>query len=325
MKNIKGKHVVITGGSSGIGLACAKRLFREGACLTLIARNEKKLARAKKEVESIRDELMDCRSKLVASDSWVSTKSVDATNLEAVKAAMAAIDEHCPIDILLCNAGIVRTGLVEDLSSSDVQEQMNTNFLGSVYPVQAILPAMKERAEAGREPGAIVFMCSMAALSFWYGAAVYTASKYAVRGFAEALRLELLPYRIQVSCICPGFTETGLLDDAESTGKHLTAMMKVACFYDRDKAESPENIAECTLATIRSGEFLVVTTHGIVPRTLCCLARGIMAPNNIFMWLFEIMWGVGTRIASLPVRWLISSGLLSLHTAARQRQGVKVH
>ncbi|CAI6002868.1 unnamed protein product [Closterium sp. NIES-65] len=91
-------------------------------------------------------------------------QSVDATDQAAIKAAITSIDEECPIDILQCNAGIVRTGLVEDLSAEDVQSQVHTNFLGSVYPVQAVLPSMKARADAGEEPGAIVFTCSLAAL-----------------------------------------------------------------------------------------------------------------------------------------------------------------
>ncbi|CAI5485072.1 unnamed protein product [Closterium sp. Yama58-4] len=122
--------------------------------------------------------------------------SVDATDQAAIKAAITSIDEECPIDVLQCNAGIVRTGFVEDISAEDVQSQVHTNFLGSVYPVQAVLPSMKARAEAGEEPGAIVFTCSLAALSFWYGASIYTATKYAVRGFAEALRLELLSFAL---------------------------------------------------------------------------------------------------------------------------------
>ncbi|CAI5522360.1 unnamed protein product [Closterium sp. Naga37s-1] len=91
-------------------------------------------------------------------------QSVDATDQAAIKAAITSIDEECPIDILQCNAGIVRTGLVEDLSADDVQSQVHTNFLGSVYPVQAVLPSMKARVEAGEKPGAIVFTCSLAAL-----------------------------------------------------------------------------------------------------------------------------------------------------------------
>ncbi|CAI7871018.1 unnamed protein product [Closterium sp. NIES-53] len=319
-----GKHVVITGGSSGIGLACAKQYYREGASVTLIARNHKKLVQARKEVEACLDNIAspssNTRATLISHNPWVSIKSVDATDPAAIKAAITSIDEECPIDVLQCNAGIVRTGFVEDISAEDVQSQVHTNFLGSVYPVQAVLPSMKARAEAGEEPGAIVFTCSLAALSFWYGASIYTATKYAVRGFAEALRLELLPYNIQVSLICPGFTDTALLDDAEFTGKHLTRSMKIACFYDRNNVETPDSIAQCTIATVRSGEFLVVTTHGIVPRTLCSLSRGIFPSNNIFMWLFEIIWAFGSRIVSLLVRVLIFSGLRAIHRQQQQEQ-----
>ncbi|GJP40473.1 hypothetical protein CLOM_g153 [Closterium sp. NIES-68] len=319
--------MVITGGSSGIGLACAKRFFREGANVTLIARNHKKLVQAKKEVEASLDIATDplggTRASLISPNPWVSIKSVDATDQAAIKAAIILIDEECPIDILQCNAGVVKTGHVEDISAEDVQSQVHTNFLGSVYPVQAVLPSMKARAEAGEEPGAIVFTCSLAALSFWYGASIYTATKYAVRGFAEALRLEVLPYNIQVSVICPGFTDTALLNDAETTGKHLTRSMKIACFYDRNNVESPDSIAQCTLATVHSGEFLVVTTHGIVPRTLCSLSRGIFPSNNVFMWLFEIIWAFGCRIVSLLVRMLIFSGLRAVHKQQQQQQQQK--
>ncbi|CAI5508501.1 unnamed protein product [Closterium sp. Naga37s-1] len=141
---------------------------KQGASVTLIARNHKKLVQARKEVEACLDNIAspssNTRATLISHNPWVSIKSVDATDPAAIKAAITSIDEECPIDVLQCNAGIVRTGFVEDISAEDVQSQVHTNFLGSVYPVQAVLPSMKARAEAGEEPGAIVFTCSLAAL-----------------------------------------------------------------------------------------------------------------------------------------------------------------
>ncbi|CAI5971391.1 unnamed protein product, partial [Closterium sp. NIES-65] len=254
---MKGKHVVITGGSTGIGFACAKRFLREGASVTLMARNAAKLEEAARELQQYTRESAHNGTNGFFPTPRIFTQAVDVSDAKAVQAAIDAAAAARPIDVLLCNAGVVRTGHVEDISALQAQEQVNTNLLGSIYPVQAAVPLLKERVAQGAEPGAIVFMCSLSALSFWYGAAVYTATKYGVRGFAEGLRLELLPYDISVSVVCPGFTDTHLLDDAEASGRYLTKLMEVASMYDRNKIENPDIVAEKTLAAVRSGEFLM--------------------------------------------------------------------
>lgn len=92
----------------------------------------------------------------------VTVQAVDVGDCVAVQAAIAAVSKERPIDVLLCNAGVVRTGYTEDTSHRHVEEQVRTNFLGTVFPVQAALPQMKARSAT--DPGAIVIMCSLSGL-----------------------------------------------------------------------------------------------------------------------------------------------------------------
>ncbi|CAI7923848.1 unnamed protein product [Closterium sp. NIES-54] len=278
-----------------------------------MARNAAKLEEAARELQRYTRESAHNGTNGFFPTPRIFTQAVDVSDAKAVQAAIDAAAAACPIDVLLCNAGVVRTGHVEDISALQAQEQVNTNLLGSIYPVQAAVPLLKERVSQGAEPGAIVFMCSLSALSFWYGAAVYTATKYGVRGFAEGLRLELLPYDISVSVVCPGFTDTHLLDDAEASGQYLTKLMEVASMYDRNKIENPDMVAERTVAAVRSGEFLVTTSSGFLPFSLALLSRGIFPSKSVVTWVAESLASPFVRLTSLPVGAGIAHGLRSLH------------
>lgn len=194
MTNYNGKLVVITGGSSGIGLACARAYARLGAHVAIIARDEKKLADAAQTIESDRRS----NSQMIRS---FSTDVADPTSMTAcaqkVQQALGAPD------ILINSAGVARPGLFEEMDLDLYRWMMDINFHGTVNATKAFLPGMLARGS-----GHIVFISSVAGYLGTYGYTAYGASKFAIKGFSDALRLELRPKHINVSVVFPPDTDT---------------------------------------------------------------------------------------------------------------------
>ncbi|APG83358.1 SDR family oxidoreductase [Sinorhizobium americanum] len=187
-------HVIITGGSSGIGLALAALYAGRGARLSLIARS--------------RDLLELAAQKLVAKHGAqaadIHIETADVANEAEIGAAIG----HCvealgPCDILVTSAGIVEPAPFLDASSDAFRRQMDTNFSGTVNAVRAVYPDM-----ARRRRGHIVMISSGSGLIGIYGYTAYCASKFALRGFAEALRSEGRCHGVDISVGFPPDTET---------------------------------------------------------------------------------------------------------------------
>ena len=146
-------------------------------------------------------------------------QAADVGDFAAISEAVAASLRWRPIDVLICNAGITHAGYLEHTDVEDVDRVIRTNINGTVYALHQVLPSLKERSMEDNQSHrvSIVIISSLASLFFMYGHAVYTASKYAVRGLAEGMRMELMPYKnIKISVVCPGFVDTSFLDE----GKH---------------------------------------------------------------------------------------------------------
>ncbi|KAG5894924.1 hypothetical protein JTB14_008883 [Gonioctena quinquepunctata] len=192
--SVKGKHVVITGGSSGIGKSLAIIAAKQGAHVTIIARNLDKLENTQTEIKKY------CRD-----ESQIITKvSVDVTNYEDIKSNLFELEEKVgPIFMLVNCAGMAICGRVEDFTEQEVKQLFEVNFLGSFYPVKAILPKFKQREE-----GIIVLTGSQVTLMGMYGYSVYSSCKFALRGFAESLQMETKPYGISVTLALPPDTDT---------------------------------------------------------------------------------------------------------------------
>ncbi|KAG0587977.1 hypothetical protein KC19_2G206500 [Ceratodon purpureus] len=267
MADLHGKHIFLTGASRGIGLEVVKQTLREGAYLTLVARSAEKMAEVANSVLKELDLPAD----------RVLVKAADVGDYAAISTAVKESYEWRPIDVLINNAGITRSGFMENFSVEDINAVVQTNVLGSIYPVHAVLPQLKLRSRD--HPISIVFIGSLASLCWMYGNSVYTGSKYAVKGIAESLRLELSPYNIRVNLVCPGIVDTGLLDDVDNE-EELTAGMKVASFYDRKQAQSPGIVAKIIIAGIKKGTFMI-TTRGL-GLVLLVLTRGF-APSDSFL------------------------------------------
>jgi 3-dehydrosphinganine reductase len=185
------KHVLITGGSSGIGLAAARLLRSDNAQLTLVARDAAKLAAAREELSTL------------PGGGEVNTLALDVGDAEAVAAAAEKLQRHSPVNVLVNNAGVVMPGPFLELPQQQFDEMMQINFMGSVHMTRALLPSMLERGE-----GHVAFVSSLIGLMGIFGYTAYAASKFAQRGFAEALRCELQPRNVRVSVCYPPDTDT---------------------------------------------------------------------------------------------------------------------
>uniref|UniRef100_A0A8C6UJV3 3-dehydrosphinganine reductase n=1 Tax=Neogobius melanostomus TaxID=47308 RepID=A0A8C6UJV3_9GOBI len=176
---LNGAHVVVTGGSSGIGKAIAMECYRQGAFITLVARDEAKLLQAKKEVEkfAINDkQVVLCISVDVSSD------------YHQVEVKLG------PVDMLVNCAGTSISGKFEEVDVDRFKKLMEVNYLGSVYPTRAVITTMKER-----RMGRIMFVSSQAGQIGLFGYTAYSPSKFALRGLAESLQMEIKPYNIYVT------------------------------------------------------------------------------------------------------------------------------
>ena len=187
MVEISGSVVAITGASSGIGAAAARALAAEGAEVVIGARRVERL-------EALADEL-DGAATMVEMDVQ---KSEDAKRLVAT-----ALEAHGRLDTIVVNAGIGVYGGIMDTTDEQIQEMIDTNVTGTVWPIRAAVPAL---LDAGG--GDIVIVSSVAGIRGAGDEAVYAATKFAQVGLAGALDRELRAKGIRVTAICPGGVAT---------------------------------------------------------------------------------------------------------------------
>lgn len=185
-------HVIITGGSSGIGLALAGIYVSRGFSVSLLARSRSALESARAALSEGRDA------------SAIRVESADVSNEGQTMAAIGACEAAFgPCDILITCAGVVEPGLFEHATADSFERQLETNLFGSVHAVRSVYPGMKERRR-----GRIMLVSSGAGLIGIPGYAAYCASKFALHGFAEALRYEARPHGVTVSICFPPDTQT---------------------------------------------------------------------------------------------------------------------
>ncbi|WP_062610365.1 SDR family oxidoreductase [Caballeronia calidae] len=192
--NIEGKVVVITGASSGMGEAAARHLAELGASVVLAARRTDR-------IEKVAAEITSKGGKAVA-------VSTDVTSLEDTqKLVDTAVETFGRIDVLVNNAGLMPLSLVEQAKVDEWNQMIDVNLRGVLHGMAAALPYMKEQ-----KSGHIISTASVAAYKIFPSAAVYCATKFAVRALSEGLRQEVTPYNIRTTLISPGAVKTELLD-----------------------------------------------------------------------------------------------------------------
>ena len=185
-----GKVVIITGASSGIGAAVARRLARDGMRLTLAARRLDRLEQVAAEVEALGGEALVVQTDVRNRD-------------ELQRMVQATLDRWGHIDVLLNNAGLGHDRLLIRFKPEKIRDEIHINLIAIIECAQVVLPVMLRQ-----KSGHIINVASIAGLIATPGGTVYSASKFGVNGFSDALRRELRGSGIHVSAFCPGFTPT---------------------------------------------------------------------------------------------------------------------
>jgi NAD(P)-dependent dehydrogenase (short-subunit alcohol dehydrogenase family) len=219
-QKLAGKIAVITGGSSGIGLATAKRFVKEGAHVVIAGREEKELKEAAALIERN-----------------VTTVAGDVTRMEDLDRLYAVVKEkHGHIDILFANAGIGEVSKIGEITEKHFDTTFGLNTRGTLFTVQKALPMVTEG-------GSIIMTSSNAGLKGFPGWGVYGASKAALHVFARTWVNELKERRIRVNVLCPGQVDTPMM------GRVLDAKAKIqfASLIPRGKMGSPDEIATVAL------------------------------------------------------------------------------
>jgi short-subunit dehydrogenase len=191
---ISGKHILITGGSSGIGKHLAGKLLALNNKIIIASNNQVELERTASELKNISPRIFFCK--------------VDVGNNESVGwMAEQLLQEHgCP-DILINNAGFATYRTFEESPLEEIERLVSVNFLGAMRCTHSLLPAMIARGH-----GSIVNIASIAGKLVMTPNGVYSASKHGLVAWTEILKYELARFNIQVSVICPGRVETGFFD-----------------------------------------------------------------------------------------------------------------
>ncbi|MEV0032778.1 SDR family oxidoreductase [Nocardia sp. NPDC050793] len=247
-----GKHIVVTGGSSGIGQAAAWRFAKLGAQVTIIARREDPLA---------------ATASAAPAAGRIHAVSADVTDRVRLEAAIESAERHYGTpDLLLCCAGTARAGYFGELRDGDFHEAMDTNYFGTLHAVQAVLPAMCDRGS-----GHLVLVGSGAALLGLFGYTAYGPSKFAVRGLAESLRAELAHSGVRVSIVYPPDVDTPQL-----AAENRTKPSELRAVVGATEIWSADQVAERLIRGVVKGSF-VIPCGGTITGLL--YGHSILAPG----------------------------------------------
>ncbi|HSJ69478.1 MAG TPA: SDR family oxidoreductase [Anditalea sp.] len=238
--DFKGKVVIITGATSGIGEACAVAFGNEGAKVVITGRNQLKLDNT---LVRLQKEGIECMG--ILADAGVEEDNK--------KVAEETIKKWSRIDVLVNNAGISMRALFEDLDMDVFRKVMDTNFWGTVYATKYCLP------EILKSKGSIIGVSSINGFRGTPARTAYTASKFAMNGFFESLRTEVMKRGVHVLVVCPGFTASNIRNialtaDGSSQGESPR---------QEDKMMTAEEVAiEILKATKKKKRDLVLTRQG---------------------------------------------------------------
>ena len=282
-KDVAGGHAVITGGSSGIGLSTAIALAKKGAHVTIMARNAQKLASAATKIRAAR-----------ANESQVvQTIPADVQNQAAVTAAVteAVANAGGKLDYLICSAGISEPRRFLDADLDSHKRVMDVNYLGVVNSTRAVLPIMRKQRS-----GVLCFVSSAAGVVGLSGFTAYSASKFALRGFAEALHMEVRPYNIDVVLSLPPDVDTPLLH-AENVNKPP----ECRAISEGSPMMQPEAVADLIVGSLEQPTFFGAIG---MDSKLLTINSGGMAPGASFSATLIDLFGAGLlRLVGIGYRW----------------------
>lgn len=254
MSFIKDKVVIITGGSSGIGKACAERFGREGARICITGRNAENLKVAAEELRARKIEVV--------------TVQGDVSNEnDCVRIINETLNTYGRIDVLINNAGISMRAFFKNVDLGVIRQLMEVNFFGTVYCTKY---ALKQLLKSN---GSIVGISSVAGYQGLPGRSGYSASKFAMEGFLKALRLENYNSGLHVMIVCPGYTEsnirkTALVADGSAQGQSPR---------DEAKMMTSEEVANYVFNGVKNRkQRVVLTTQGKLSYYLSKLLPGFV-------------------------------------------------
>ncbi len=247
---------LLTGGSSGIGLAVATQLVSCGTSVILIARRIELLAQAKASLE-----------KIATGQATVKILSVDVSDHEAVERLLPpCLDESGTPDLLYAGAGIAHPDHFENITYEIYQRTIDINLGGVWNILSAVAPRMKT---AGG--GKIVIVSSMGGLLGTYGYTAYSASKFALMGLSQSLRNELKPDNIDVRILCPSDTDTPQLAAEEKTKPDETRQIT-----GNATVMTPQSVAGILLKKLKGRSFVIIP--------------GFM--GNVGWWVYRLLPGL---------------------------------
>ena len=196
--NLTNKVAVVTGANKGIGLNCVEQLLAEGAIVYGI-----------------------CRSGCTTKHANYTCLMADVQQFDLLEKSLnSIIEKHGAIDILINNAGLGYFGYCEDLSLDQWHTMFNTNVSAIFYASKLVLPGMKKQGE-----GHIVNIASIAGLEGYQQVSGYCATKFAVRGFSDALYKEVRDFGVKVTCVYPGSVKTDFFRHSENIKAHDNMLM----------------------------------------------------------------------------------------------------
>ena len=264
------KVMMITGGSSGIGKATAE----------LFASNGYKVFELSRHGES--------REGIVHID-------CDVTKAEDCQRAVAVVVEaEKRLDVLISNAGMGISGAVEFTAEEEWKHLMDVNFNGAVNITQAALPHLRQTAkeQSGKRPR-IIFVSSMMANFSIPFQAFYSASKFAINGFALALKNELRSHGVEVCCLMPGDVKTGFTNARRDSVKgieiypHMEAAVAQMA-KDEQNGQSPEQLARKLLSLAEAASPEPISTVGLMYKAFLLLGR--ILPTRLVYWIVSKMY-----------------------------------
>ncbi|TPI48936.1 SDR family oxidoreductase [Mesorhizobium sp. B2-9-1] len=231
VREIAGKHALVTGGGSGVGKAIAQALAAEGVAVTICGRREAALAEVAKENDRI------------------FAVTADVTN----EADMADVHQKAeaargPFDIVVANAGMAGSAAAHKTALADWQRMLDVNLTGAFLTVRPALAGM-----LARKTGRIIFIASTAGLKGYAYVAPYVAAKHGVVGLMRALAAETAKSGVTVNAVCPGFVETEMLEESvqrivEKTGRSTDeARASLAATNPQGRFVQPEEVAAAVL------------------------------------------------------------------------------
>jgi 3-oxoacyl-[acyl-carrier protein] reductase len=223
MSHLKDQVALVTGGSSGIGLAVARTALSEGMRVAIAARNKERLSRARAALQKEAKE----KDRVLAIPADVAV----ASQVEAM--VRETVDAWGRIDLLVNSAGIGQWAPIEETGEADWDRTLGINLKGTFLCAKAVLPGMKRRRS-----GYIVNIASLAGKQGMEDASAYSASKFGVIGLTESLLAEAIGHGIRATAICPAYVATPMVEGApvpkeemippEDIGKIIIGLLHLA-------------------------------------------------------------------------------------------------